>query len=870
MQARYAFRPSLVLALFVAAFFGCCSLSKGSTLTNGLLMHLSFDATNSAGVFLDDSGNGDNGTNEGASVVKGIIGAGAVSCTTAIDGSLFDYVTLGYPTNLMFDSAESFTISFWTSFTNQEGDIPWISNKNWESSGNPGWGIFTEHTDFRINVTDDSGDKQSSEDTPDITASGWHHLCVTFDRGAAELVTVYVDGAAYPSSASDSLANVTGDIDTLSDGLVINIGQDGRGIYTDDGGGEVTNLLIDDMAIWSRVLGPSEVSAIYQGGLLGSNILQVVTKNPPFPGNLTPAPGSISTAQPSIGATIIDEDTAVVTNTITLSLDGTQVPATISKTGGTTTVAYLVTNLLAPNSAHTALLSFDDNNTPANHITTNWSFTVVNYETVAASAAEPNDAVSTAATNAGFQMRVSQISDQTVAANDNNGYGFLAASVSRAEAQLAGVLLDPLLGVLQTETATPGPLANGAYPVSTVVNFCYSGSQGDIFTNYSEQAFPGVSGLDDANMAVEITSYLYLTAGYHEFGVNAADGFRLSIGTNGFDVLSPTVGLYDSRDIAEDTLFGFAVAQTGYYPVRLLYFRTGSLPDNVGSAGLQFYSVTPAGQKILVNDTLTPGFVPAYQTSSAPYPPYVSYAGPSAFVSTYKGDDWGTSNVQVIIHNGSSATVTPSSVKLTLDGSLVSATVTNNGPGLTLVSYTPSGLQLKRTVHTGQIAYSAGGTNYSETWQFDRLRNYVLTNALSYETFDELADGQFPPGWSQTNWTTPEETTPTTNFTDYNSDVFLGWTVMNTSDGQWGDWAQHLYVGLYQQLNGLFFDAVTNPLLNDQFLYCESDNRSGQQIQYVYTEKYNFTGKTGIVLAFDSAYEQNQNNIDGLDTPSMA
>jgi hypothetical protein len=157
MQARYAFRPPLVLALFVAAFFGCCSLSKGSTLTNGLLMHLSFDATNSAGVFLDDSGNGDNGTNEGASLVKGIIGAGAVSCTTDTNGAgtyVFDYVTLGYPTNLMFDSTNDFSISFWTSYTNQEGDIPFISNKNWSSSGNTGWGIFTEHTDFRVNVTD--------------------------------------------------------------------------------------------------------------------------------------------------------------------------------------------------------------------------------------------------------------------------------------------------------------------------------------------------------------------------------------------------------------------------------------------------------------------------------------------------------------------------------------------------------------------------------------------------------------------------------------------------------------------------------------------------------------------------------------------
>ena len=278
----------------------------------------------------------------------------------------------------------------------------------------------------------------------------------------------------------------------------------------------------------------------------------------------------------------------------------------------------------------------------------------------------------------------------------------------------------------------------------------------------------------------------------------------------------------------------------------------------------EFYSVSPYGVKTLVNDTSTPGYVPAYLTSSAPYAPYVSYAGPTAFLSTYSGDDWGWPSVQVKINDGSSAKVTSSSIKLTVDGSLVNATVTN-GSGITFVTYTPPGLQLKRTIHTGQITYASGGTSYTNTWQFNKLRNYVLTNALYYENFDELADGQFPAGWTQTNWSTPEETTGTTNFDDYNSDAFLDWTVLNAGDGQWGDWGQHLYVGLNQELNGMFFDANTNALLNNQFLYCESDNRGGQQIQYVYTQKYNFTGKIGIVVAFDSAYEQNQNNIDGME-----
>jgi hypothetical protein len=870
MQTRFLIHSRLALALFVAAFFGCCTVSQGSTLTNGLLFHLSFD-TLTNGIFADDSGNQDNGTNMGASQVPGFIGSGAVSVTTLHDGSEFDYVTLGYPTNLQFDSTESFSVSFWTSYTNQYDDPPFISNKNWGSSDNQGWGVFTQNNgNFRVNVTDQTGaaGKESTTTALVIRDGKWHHIAVSFDRSSAELVSIYVDGSFYSSS---SLANVTGDIDTIGIPLNVNIGQDGTGGYDDGGSAQMIGLMMDDMAMWGRVLSPSEVGAIYQGGLLGSNILQVVTKNPPYPSYLSPAPGFIgASALPLLAATITDADTAVVTNTVTLAFDGSPVAASVSKTNNITQVAYATTNLLAPASTHTVTLSFSDNNVPPNNITTNWSFVVLNYPTTAAAAAQPSGAVNTGSENAGFQMRVSQISAASIEAADGTSYGYLAACVDRAEAQLAGMLVDPMTGVLQVETVTPGTLPNGAYPISGVVDFCYSGTQGDTFTNYTEQTIPGLTGSDDANLAVEIVTYLYLTAGFHQFGMNAADGFRITIGTNAYDSFSTQVGLYDTRSIPNDTLFGFAVAQTGYYAARIVWFRTGTLPDNAGSAGLQFYSVTPSGGKILVNDTSTPGYVPAYQSSGAPYGPYVSYAGPTAFLSTFRGDDWGSPSVQVKIHDGSSAAVSESSVKLSVDGSLVNAAVTNSA-GITMVSYTPPGLQLKRTVHTGQISYSAGGTNYSETWQFDKLRNYVLpnaTNALYFENFDELADGQLPAGWVQTNYTTSE--TAGTNYADPNSDSFLGWTVLNVSDpvgsAQWGDWtSQHLTVGLYQELNGAFFDASTNALLVNQLLYAETDNRGNQQIQYVYTQKFDLSGKSGIVIAFDSSYEQNQNNIDGLE-----
>ena len=180
------------------------------------------------------------------------------------------------------------------------------------------------------------------------------------------------------------------------------------------------------------------------------------------------------------------------------------------------------------------------------------------------------------------------------------------------------------------------------------------------------------------------------------------------------------VGLYDVRSVPWDTAFDLNVTQDGYYPCRIVWFREAPLANNHGTAGFELYTITSSGQKILVNDTNTPGAVLAFQSSSAPVAPYVQYAGPAAFVSSYRGNDFGLPRVQVQIHDGTSAAVDPASVKMSIDGSLVSAAVTNRS-ALTTVTYLASGTQLPRTVHTGQVSFTVGGTNTTKTWQFDRL-----------------------------------------------------------------------------------------------------------------------------------------------------
>jgi hypothetical protein len=99
-----------------------------------------------------------------------------------------------------------------------------------------------------------------------------------------------------------------------------------------------------------------------------------------------------------------------------------------------------------------------------------------------------------------------------------------------------------------------------------------------------------------------------------------------------------------------------------------------------------------------------------------------------------------------------------------------------------------------------------------------------------------------------------------------NSDFYLGWVVVDTSFGIAKDFGVSTYTP--QILNGIAFDQTTNPLLTNHYVRAESDARQNGppgQIQYLYTKPYDLTGKSGIVIAFDSAYEQNQDSLAALE-----
>jgi hypothetical protein len=260
------------------------------------VVHLPFD-----GDLNDTSGRGNNATylynGQNSSTTprfsQGVIGSQAFEYTTTSDFLTQEYASLGYPPDLQLGDSQDFSVSFWCQYTNQGDDLPFISNKDWNSSSDVGWGIFTQSGgNYRINVTGPNlgQDKFSETDTPTILKDGhWHNIVVSLQRapfGESAFVYGYVDGHL----ATKHPMGVVGSIDTLSlpfqneqgvspvqSGWAVNIGQDGTGTYADGGSAHDINALIDDLGFWRRALTANEASGIYQAGLIGRDLTMAAT-----------------------------------------------------------------------------------------------------------------------------------------------------------------------------------------------------------------------------------------------------------------------------------------------------------------------------------------------------------------------------------------------------------------------------------------------------------------------------------------------------------------------------------------------------------------------------------------------------------------
>ena len=137
----------------------------------------------------------------------------------------------------------------------------------------------------------------------------------------------------------------------------------------------------------------------------------------------------------------------------------------------------------------------------------------------------------------------------------------------------------------------------------------------------------------------------------------------------------------------------------------------------------------------------------------------------------------------------------------------------------------------------------------------------TLPAPIVRETFDTVEEGKLPTGWSVQNFT--DSLNAGEDLDDPKSDSYLNWVVISRARIESNAWEvpRRVSVAPNQTLNGV---AVTN-LIENKFLYAESDVRGGSQVQYLFSPDFNLTGKSNVFVFYNSIYEQNQDSIGSVE-----
>ncbi len=123
-----------------------------------------------------------------------------------------------------------------------------------------------------------------------------------------------------------------------------------------------------------------------------------------------------------------------------------------------------------------------------------------------------------------------------------------------------------------------------------------------------------------------------------------------------------------------------------------------------------------------------------------------------------------------------------------------------------------------------------------------------FNGVLFSEDFEDAPDFGLPTGWTEENHTTPDVAGLDPNNPD--SDTYLGWTVIPEAT------LASVYGGNRINNGGVY---------KGKSVYAESDQRTGNQIQYLFTPDIPINGATDLYVFFGSNYVQNQDNIAALE-----
>jgi hypothetical protein len=413
----------------------------------------------------------------------------------------------------------------------------------------------------------------------------------------------------------------------------------------------------------------------------------------------------------------------VNTGTIGLLVDGAAQGLTITHVGSTTHIVQQLTNTWS-SGAHTNVLTFQDN--LGTNYTYTWPFTVIGGVNGVATADRTNTAIAQIPLSA-------MVSPGTLS---QPGFRIRSHQMYFKEANQSGVPEGQLEGLhgpnIADQSQTNGP---GFFTWTNTVDFrkasgTGTGAGGEFSRDFPLSGFgintlqftSGQNNVD--NCVLEIGAYLnFPSAGNYIMHFNSDDGFKLICpGANNISSKLGTVlgALSGGRGIAGSaggvqtggTFFQIGIPAAGAYPMRMIWENGG------GDAAAEWsvYQALPDGSvgKIAVNDTGTPGGIQAFQISSVPSGPWVSFVSPVPD----QADAVFYQPIVVELTDGGTTTDAGHIDSLTVDGLPFGFSVNKVG-SVTRITANPSSPWAPNTLHTNVLRYrDSASVSYTNTWAF--------------------------------------------------------------------------------------------------------------------------------------------------------
>lgn len=550
-----------------------------------------------------------------------------------------------------------------------------------------------------ITISFDTWDNNDTDTAPAIELKvGGNTVATAFMTGQREGGRAYggpltLDNAGQPMSIEaptfqdctleikDGLLNLTYKGVKIFKSVAVGIPGAGRFAFGARTGGAVDNHAVDEISI---------------------------TTAPPS----GPIVQSVRSSPSSLVITLQDQATQVNPSTVKLTVNGTTITPTVTRSGDLTSIVYTPAAPFAPNTAGVAELIFGDTSAPSVSRTNTLNFATGPYTLIPEGAAGVGTVDTT---TRGFHVEISQIPVGRGPGDPN--------WIINGERQLANGYIDPATGQPYANSAAPGPNADGSYTDPDVINWSQDGTDAGNFTSangHPEETFPGLPSADQDNVAAEITAFLDLKPGSYRMGVNSDDGFRVSVSPGKEDVFGTVIGSFNGGRGASDTMFDFVVTKAGKYPFRLTWWEGG------GGANVEwFVEDVTTGVRTLINDPAAANAIVAYANGTgAAYVESVLPVENDVEVPE-------TSNIEIVVVNDAT---TASNFQLKVNGVAVTPTITTTGNSTKIVYDPPAnfsgGKRIDVSLTYTDSALGARTVNYS----------FTVTQAIAGAFFVEAED----------------------------------------------------------------------------------------------------------------------------------